>query len=265
MNFMKSSFVKTLIFSALFCGQALSNSLIAQTISAQNIQSNTSEKYLVKANLLGLPLNNYSLQFERAIGKKTALGLGVRFMPKSGIPLATTVESMVNDADAWEQIKDFRTGNIAFTPEVRFYLGKGVFHGFYIAPFARYSNYSAELPFSFEVPDAFGNTSTEVIPMTGNFSTITGGVLAGAQWALNKQFYLDWSILGPQYGVSNGSLKGLRSLNSDEQAAVRDELNNLEDLPFITTTYTVDNSGITADLKGPWAGIRSSLSIGVRF
>ena len=260
---MKQTCIKAIIFFAFFSFQLAAGSVFAQTVS--EAEKTASNKYLIKANLLGLPLNNYSLQFERAIGKKTAIGLGLRFMPKSGIPFASTVEGLINDAESWDQVKNFRTGNIAFTPEVRFYFGKGVFHGFYVAPFARYTNYSAELPLSFDVPDQFGNTTTEVIPLSGNLNTVTGGLLAGAQWAITKQFYIDWSILGPQYGVSNGSLTGKRSLNADEQQAVREELNNLEDLPFITTTYQVDNTGIKADLKGPWAGIRSNLSIGVRF
>lgn len=257
---MKKTFTQNLaILFICFAG----NALFAQ--SEVNTNPTKEANYLVKVNLLSLPLKNFSFQAERSVGKKTAIGLGFRFMPESGIPLATTIESLVNDPESWDQIRDLKTSNLAITPEVRFYLGKGVFQGFYLAPFVRYSHYTAELPFNFDVPDQFGNTTTETIPLNGHLNTFTGGLLAGAQWALSKTIYLDWGILGPQYGFSEGTLTGKRALNSDEQDAVRQELENLDDLPIIKTTYSVDNSGVVADLKGPWAGVRSSFGIGIRF
>lgn len=259
---MKQNFTKSIIvFAILLTGM---NSLYAQ-MNPITEKGGSPGKYLVKVNLLALPLNSFAFQFERAIGKKTAFGLGVRFMPKSGLPFQSSIESMINDPESWEEIRNFKTGNIAFSPEVRFYMGKDVFRGFYVAPFARYTNYTAELPVSFEVPDQTGNTTTEIIPLNGAVTTITGGVLVGAQWALSKQFYIDWSILGPQYGFSNGNISGKRSLTTDEQNALRDELQNLEDIPMVNTTYTVDNNGANVDFKGPWAGVRSSFSIGFRF
>lgn len=208
---------------------------ISASYAQSNMNSsatNAEDKYLVKLNLLALPLNNFSFQFERAIGKKTAVGLGIRYMPKSGIPLSGTVESLIDDPEAWNDLQEFKTGNIAFTPEVRFYMGKGVFQGFYIAPFARYARYSANLPVSFDVSDENGNTTTQTLPLNGDLSTITGGVLLGAQWKLSNLVYLDWSILGPQYGGSSGNIVGKRNLSAEEQTALRQELQGLEDLPW---------------------------------
>jgi hypothetical protein len=261
---MKKIFTKTILLSSfifLFVGLSASYAQLA----AESTATERPRPYMVKLNLLALPLNNFSLQFERAIGKKTAVGLGIRYMPESGIPLSGTVESLVDDPEAWNDLQQFKTGNIAFTPEVRFYMGKGVFRGFYIAPFARYSKYSAELPISFDVSDENGNTATQTMPLSGDLTTITGGVLFGAQWKLSKLIHLDWSILGPQYGGASGNIVGNRSLSAEEQTALREELQNLEDLPLVSTSYTVDNNGAKVDFKGPWAGVRSSLSIGFRF
>mgnify|MGYP003296313382 CR=1 FL=1 len=260
---MKQPFTKHFAFAACFFICFESTALFAQ--SEVNTNPTKEANYLVKVNLLSLPLNNYSFQLERSVGKKMAVGLGLRFMPESGIPFASTVEGLINDPESWDQIKKLKTSNFAITPEVRFYFGRGVFHGFYLAPFVRYTHYTVDLPFNFDVPDQAGNTTTEQIPLTGQLNTLTGGLLAGAQWAVSSKIYIDWSILGPQYGFSNGTLTGKRALNNDEQDAVRQELGNLEDLPLIKTTYTVDNSGVVADLKGPWAGVRSSLGIGIRF
>jgi len=42
---------------------------------------------------------------------------------------------------------------------------------------------------------------------------------------------------------------------------------NLEDLdiPLTNKTYAVNASGATLKLSGPWGGIRSGLSIGIKF
>ena len=263
---MKQTFTKSIILMAFLFLIIGMNSLHAQTDSASAKSISKSGKYLVKINLLGIPLNNYSFQFERAIAKKIAFGLGVRYAPNSGIPLSSQVEGLIDDPETWNQLKNFKTGNLAISPEIRFYMGKGVFRGFYLAPFARYTKYTAEVPITFDVPSSTGGASkSEIIPLSGDLTTLTGGLLLGVQWKLSKSFYLDWSILGPQYGTSKGSILGKKSLNADEQTALRNELQNLEDLPLLETTYTVDNNGAKVDLKGPWAGVRSSFSLGVRF
>ena len=263
---MKQTFTKSIILMAFLFLIIGMNSLYAQTDSASVKSISKPGKYLVKINLLGIPLNNYSFQFERAIAKKIAFGLGVRYAPNSGIPLSSQVEGLIDDPETWNQLKNFKTGNLAISPEIRFYMGKGVFRGFYLAPFARYTKYTAEVPITFDVPSSTGGASkSEIIPLSGDLTTLTGGLLLGVQWKLSKSFYLDWSILGPQYGTSKGSILGKKSLNADEQTALRNELQNLEDLPLLETTYTVDNNGAKVDLKGPWAGVRSSFSLGVRF
>ena len=261
---MKKIFTKAAVICTFILFSAGISSSYAQSAMASAGTYDDGD-YVVKLNLLALPLNNFSFQFERAIGDKTSVGLGLRFMPKSGIPLSGTIESLVDDPEAWNDLQHFKTGNIAFTPEVRFYLGQGVFRGFYVAPFARYSRYSAELPVSFDVDDVNGNTVTQTLPLSGNMTTLTGGVLLGAQWKLSNLIYLDWSILGPQYGGSSGNIVGKRSLSEDEQNALRESLVELEDLPLVTSSYSVDGNGATVDFKGPWAGVRSSLSIGFRF
>ncbi|MES2456255.1 MAG: DUF3575 domain-containing protein [Bacteroidota bacterium] len=227
----------------------------AGTVNAQE------EKNLVKWNLAALALKNFSFQYERAVGKKISVAGGLRFAPKSKLPFKSSLEKAIDDDETWESIKEFKTGNFAITPEVRFYMGKNVFQGFYIAPFVRYAQYSAEVPYKFDVE---GNE--EVIPLSGNVSSITGGVLFGAQWKLAKKIHLDWWILGPNYGSTSGSVTGKKTLNIEEQESLRDELQNLEeDLPLVKTKYTVDGNGVKVDFDGPWAGVRAGLSLGFRF
>lgn len=243
----------------------------AGSVTAQEATTGEENKNLVKWNLAALALKNYSFQYERAVAKKISVGVGVRFAPKSKVPFSSKLEDLIDDEDTWNSIKDFKTGNFAITPEVRFYMSKkGVFNGFYIAPFVRYATYSAEVPFNFEVDVTNGtNTITreEQINLSGDVTAFTGGVLFGAQWKLSKLVYLDWWILGPNYGTSKGNISGksANGFDADEQNALRDALKDLEDLPLVKVKSEVNAEGAKVDFDGPWAGLRSGLSIGFRF
>lgn len=256
---MEKNFTKLFVIAIL--------SFICGTASAQtdSIKVGGMGKNLLKVNLTALPLNNYSVIYERAIGRKISLGLGFRYMPEDNLPLLDQFESIIDDEDTFNDIKDIKTGNYAITPEVKFYFGKGVFRGFYIAPFVRYAKYTASLPsFEYEYDHPIDGPTTEKIPLDGEMTTLTGGLLFGAQWKLSKLIYLDWSILGPQYGTSDGFLQGKKSLSEEEQDALREELEDLE-LPLVDITTKVDSQGARAEFKGPWAGIRASIGIGFRF
>lgn len=198
-------------------------------------------------------MKTINVQYERAVWGKTSVGLGLRVMPKGSLPFSSSFDSID------DQLGSLEMGNIAITPEIKFYLGKGVFNGFYIAPFLRYANYNASINYEFT-----SNNVAEIIPLSGKLNTFTAGVLFGAQWAVAKKVYLDWSIFGPQYGFSNGNLKGTKNLDANEQQALRDELAGI-DLPVGTITTTVNANGAVVDLKEPWAGIRANIGIGYRF
>src|SRR5690606_6922109 len=79
----------------LFLGVCLFFSI--GTAKAQDSQ----EINLVKVNLTALPLNNFSFQYERAIGKKTTVAMGLRFMPKGDLPLKSAIESLIDDDEAF--------------------------------------------------------------------------------------------------------------------------------------------------------------------
>jgi len=235
-----------------------------EPVNAQQASTEEDGKNIVKWNVAAIALKNYSFQYERAIAKKISVAVGVRFAPKSGVPFPSKLEDLIDNEDTWKSIKDFKTGNFAITPEVRFYMGQGVFRGFYVAPFVRYSTFSAEVPYTFDIEVA-GTTRTETMPLSGDVTALTGGFLLGAQWKLSKLVYLDWWILGPNYGTSSGSISGKKTLNSDEQNALRESLKDLEDLPLVKTKSTVDGEGAKVDFDGPWAGLRAGLSVGFRF
>ncbi len=240
----------------------------SQTPELKEAEKKSDGKNLIKFNITSPILKNYSFQYERAVAKKISVGLGYRFMPKSGLPLKSTLEKLIDDEETIDQIRNFKTSNYAITPEVRFYFGKGVYRGFYVAPYARIANFKAELPaFSYTFQSTTnGQTTpkTENIRLSGDLKTFTGGLMLGAQWKLSKLVYLDWWILGGQYGNENGGIKGSKTLSSEEQQALRDQLEEL-DIPNVDTEVTVDGSGAKVDMAGPWAGLRGGLNIGIRF
>jgi len=228
------------------------------SVESRNVSLDSGNS-MVKLNLLSLPLRNFSLAYEHKIGRKVTAGLGLRIMPKGGLPMRSSISNLIDDPDTDRQLDNFKTGNVAFTPEIRFYMGKQAMRGFYLAPFARISSYTAEMPFEFDV-----NGVTQTMPLSGKLNTFTGGLLLGAQWKLGGKVYLDWWMLGPQYGSSKGLLDGKKALNAQEQQELRNELQDIE-IPFAETTTTVDANGARLDIKGPWAGLRAGLCLGIRF
>lgn len=249
--------MRKLSLSVLLC---LSSCFIfAQDNIKANYGSSSSGKNLLKINLLSLPLNNYSFQYERAIAKKITLGLGYRFMPESGIPMKSSIGNLIDDPDTEEQLGNFRTSNSAVTPEVRFYMGKEALRGFYLAPFARFSSYTIEGPFEYDM-----NNGVATLPLTGKLNTVTGGLLMGAQWKLGGGIYMDLWMLGPQYGSANGSLNAVKSLSQEEQDELRPQLEDLASF-FADSKTTVNTQGARVDISTPWTGLRAGLCIGLRF
>lgn len=246
---------KTLLL-ALLLTAGLSQTSIAQ----KDVNTEQESKNLIKMNVGALLFKNFSFQYERAISKKISVAGGLRFAPKSNLSFKSKLESAIDDEDTWESIRDFKTGNFAITPEIRFYMGKKVFQGFYVAPFVRYAQYSADVPYKFEVDGA-----EKEIPLSGHVNSITGGILFGAQWKLAERVHLDWWILGPNYGSTSGSISGKKALSTEDQAVLREDLKGLEDLPIVNAKSSVDASGVRVDFDGPWAGLRAGLCIGFRF
>nr|WP_068892752.1 DUF3575 domain-containing protein [Pedobacter panaciterrae] len=260
---MREKFTKAI---AIFSLMIILSVLAISTVHAQGSNYDDSdEKNLVKWNVGALLLKNFSFQYERALTQKISGAIGIRFSPKAKVPFSSALKNAIDDEETWGSIKNFKTGNFAITPEVRFYLGKDVFRGFYVAPFIRFANYTAAVPYSFDVEDGEGNSRTEVIQLDGKVNSFTGGVLFGAQWKVAKRFAIDWWILGPNYGTSNGNIAGNKALNQQEQDALRETLMDLEDLPIVKTKSSVDANGARVDFNGPWAGLRAGISIGFRF
>lgn len=216
---------------------------------------------LVKINLLPLAAGNLSLEYERPVAPKITVNGTLSWRPKTGLPFKSLVKKLVDEETA--MFDGAKLGAFSLTPEVRFYMkDKGTFKGFYLAPYMKYSNYSIHLDLPIE---ELNDHITGIIPASGSLNAFTFGFAVGSQWKLSDVVFLDWRIIGPGYGFSSGKITGQMALSPDEQAVLRDEISGIEDFPVMKLTYDVDGNGVTINSKGPFAGIRTALSIGYRF
>lgn len=261
----------------VFIAIVLATAISPVFVSGQTSSSNTDEgDNLVKFNLLTLIGGKFAFEYERPLTNRISVGATLNFRPKKGIPFGSTVKNVVDDEDLNDLIDNFKSSNFSITPEARFYVSKRApFRGFYIAPYVKYASYGASLPYDFEVDVENGGTDiysrTETIPLKGSIQGFTAGVSFGTHFKLARNIYLDWRIIGPGYGSSKGNISGQMALDADEQAALRESMDDLKsdmsDLPLgIKIDYDVNANGAEVKvLRSPWAGIRSGLSIGYKF
>ncbi len=250
----------------------LSNNLSVSSLSTSSSVFNGNyyddaykpKKNLLKLNLTALPLRNYSVQFERVLGKRVSIAVAYRNMPEGELPMKDFIIEQVGseDQDAVDAINSFTLSNYAITPEIRFYMGKkGYGRGFYIAPFFRNASYAGgNLLFKYNDDD----NNEQSITLSGDIKANTVGLLLGAQWSLSKLLVLDWWIVGPHYGTSKGEFNGKTSLSLEEQEEVRQNLEDF-DIPMVKKTVSVNANGAKMVVDGPWTGVRAGISLGIKF
>ena len=234
----------------------LSSPILAQK---KGTETTTQKNNILKINLSALVFKNISVQYERKVAKTITVAANVHYMVFAKLPFLSTIEKAIDDPSV--PVDKLKLGSIGVTPEIRFYLGKrGAFHGFYIAPFGNYTKYKTDLPIDYS-----GKTGI----FNGDVATFTGGLLLGAHFKISKSIYLDWWIIGPNYGSANGDLNLNTTLTPLEQTELRNEIENLKaDAPFddLIESYTVSGNGAYIKAKGPWAGLRGlGINLGIRF
>jgi hypothetical protein len=240
---------------------------VSAIASAQNKDSVEPEriKDILKINITSLVLKNVSVQYEYILSKKISLAFGARFMHSTAIPFEDFLIDAVGneDEDVKSLIETSRIGNVAITPEVRFYMGKGYGKGFYIAPYYRFAHFSTNtLIVNYSEPGG----PKRSITMNGGTTAHTGGVMFGAQWLLGKNFTFDWWILGAHYGAGNGEFSGVPAppLTPGEQADIRSTLEDI-DVPLINKEITITPNSVLVKTSGPFGALRAGLVFGVRF
>ncbi len=218
------------------------------------------KKNIVKINLPALLFKNISLEYERALAKRTSLAVNVHFIPFGILPFQNIFKNITDNSDV--KYEQFKLGSFGVVPQFRYYVGKkGALHGFYIGPFISYANYKINLPISYS-----NDTKTGIFD--GKLDAFTGGLQIGAQFKIGKNMSLDWWIFGPNYGSADGELNFSGTLSQVEQDELRRQLEDLKnDAPLKTIrSYSVSSTGASVVAKGPWGGLRGlGFSLGYRF
>jgi hypothetical protein len=244
---------KILITISLFC------SFVANSQQKENQE----KMNLVKVNLTSVAFRNYQFAYERLITKRFSVQVSYGFIPGGQVPL---IDEVIKD----ENVDNIKLGGSNLTIEPRFYLGKGFGHGFYLAPYYRYSHFNIDnltYRYTSEDPAVIGDKKIP-IAFSGKTNSNNVGLMIGAQWLLGRKdnWVLDVWFIGGHYGGATGSITGksARELSSYEQAQLKDDIEDL-DISLFDYKVTTNKDGAVIDLDSSWFGVRSGISFGYRF
>jgi hypothetical protein len=224
---------------------------------------------IIKGNLTSFALNNYQLTYERSLNHFMSVSASYRYMPKGRLPLKSTVKRFIDNPAINYDL--FQMGNNALTFEGRFYLGLQKMSGLYIAPYTRFANFDLVVPvsytYSLELPFIAPIDITSTVFLNGVIKSSSYGAYFGFQKQLLTKLVMDIWFIGGHYGNSNGTLNFASPIKLPSQAvdALQKTLDDTKLNPFELKSKVTQN-GATADMKGPWAGIRGlGISLGLRF
>ena len=252
---------RTLLYLLCF-----SFSIPAMKVAAQDDESILAGKSIIKLNLSSAVLNHYAMQYEYVVNRNQSFALGVGVSPKVGLPFKKTLMDKFGDNDdARTAIESTLFTKVTITPEYRFYFGKGgAPTGFYLAPFARYTNMTLEQDYQFTPSSGRLHTAN----LKGKFTGIGGGVAMGAQWALSSKLTLDWWIVGPFVGKMKAdfhAVDDMSDMSAQDKADLEGDIEGV-DIPLWKIDATVGENTIDTKLNGPFYGVRAfGLSLGFRF
>lgn len=245
-----------------------SASLMAQRVMKE--RDTYGEWNVIKMNLSALATGTFSLQYERALNNHVSVALGAKFRPSAGLPFKSTIKSFLDtlsEGPGIDFVNNAKVGGYALTPELRFYLGKGAMHGFYIAPFFRYEhNNLNSWRYTFK-----SINETIVIDFTGNQNGIGGGIQLGAHYLLSQTISLDLWVAGPYIFNDKIAVNSVTDLSDKNDQELQDVKNDIEKyvkqyLPTHTVNATVSKTGAFATASGPFYGVRAlGVALGFRF
>lgn len=241
-------------------------SSVALLAQQKELDSSMIKKNIIKTNVTAYVFRNFNLSYERSINKWFSVNIGFGIVPEGKVPF---LKSFLNEEDR-KDFEDIKIKQTNITIEPRIYLGEGYGKGFYLAPYYRYTSLATNsFTFMYDYEDEITGT-TYSIPLRASGKTTANsvGLMIGAQFFLNKSrtLVLDWWIAGGHYGSGKGdfSFESDRTLTPDEQAQLKKNIEEL-DIPYIKYTVETNPNGAKVKVDGPWAGLRSGLSLGYRF
>lgn len=266
MRKMKTSNIFFLILILFnWMANAQDGTILEEEIEFQDISPNNQ----IKVNLATLFWGTGSLNYERKISYRWTVGLTANYRPKGTAPFKSTLQNIFGEKnktylDNVFDIDQLSYGNISLSPEVKVYLGKaGAFKGFYIAGFVKYEDIGIDYDYPF-VYETQGHSFETILPLKGDLTAWTGGIYIGHQWQLGENWYIDWQIIGGNFGGGSLKISAFRTLSQYEQEKIKSFAEEIQD-QFSDVNYEVNNQGARIWGNIPWAGLRTGLSIGYAF
>jgi hypothetical protein len=234
-----------------------------------NAQKLIGGKNIIKGSLTSFALKNYHITYERSLNHFMSVSASYRYMPKGGLPLQSIAEKYIDNSAINYDL--FQMGNNALTFESRFYLGLQKMSGFYIAPYARFANFDLSVPIEYTyTPEGSFIAPTPITrnaDLNGLIKSTSYGAYIGLQKQLLTKLVIDIWFIGGHFGNSTGTLNfaSPEKLPSQAVDALQKTLDDTKVNPFELKSK-VDQNGATANMNGPWAGIRGlGISLGLRF
>lgn len=218
----------------------------------------------VRTNLTGLPVQLYSLQYERSFGEYIGFNNTFFYRPKVAIPFGGFIDNIAKTHGVgltgikFEYIfmDEAQVGLKGYSPEVRFYLKKSD-HRPFLGLFGIYEDFDMRVPAEIRV-----KTLDVKVPVNFTFFTIAGGLNVGYQFRWDR-IGLDFVLIGPHIGKADafdavGQNKAIQNLTESEKANLKNDINRRFGLS--QKYFSLEVTDTSAEIKS----IRSVPFVGVR-
>lgn len=234
-----------------------------------NADNSYQERHIIKMNLPSLAVSTFSFQYEFFPVSFMSLNLSYKFTTNRKILFESAIIKLIednNDVDGLNEagklfFEDFRFKGNSFTPEIRFYLGKGYGKGFYLGPMIRFDNYKFTTNYPFK---AFNEEYD--ISFDGTFNSFGYGLSLGLQYTIGKHFVID-TFIAPYLSNIKIDFKSTSqySLTPEEIELFQQELEQFQ-LPNGVTNIQLSSSSAKVNMTSKsFPNLRAGLAIGFRF
>lgn len=177
----------------------------------------------IKLNLTQVILTNPTIQYEVAVHNNISFAVSYAYLIPKKIP--ALVWEQDNSGIGW---KNGRFNGMSGIIEARFYPGKKeeyqAPHGFYVAPYYKYSKYVLTGDYTMQGINSAPNREFGV---KGTYTGYAIGGMMGAQFILNDHFSIDIWILG--IGFGRGKLVTELTVKDDQPLVQNETYNDIID------------------------------------
>ena len=232
---------------------------MAVLVWATPAKAQLGNRTVVKFNLSGVVIQSYTAQYERVLSRFGSITLSGSYTPNSTpLPFKDALLNQYgNNPDAKRAIETTLFSKRIGTLEYRFYPAGHAPTGWYIAPFVRFASMDISNDYSYRSQDGILHQAH----LEAKFNAGGAGVLLGYQFLLGKHLGLDLWLLGPFYGtnvkaVFAGTDPYWATLKPADIAKMKSDIDNTQ-LPLYTVSSTFNLPLITANLSGPYYGVRA--------